>query len=633
MAMQRLCCICQAAVRRATDDSDTPEERGRKALVLPVVTVATPFLVYVIVGDTIDGQSLRLRWFGEIVLCLTSAVALVAPLVSRSMSLRFVGNFGAAATFGILLIDWYNAAAGYGRLWPWVVLLMDLYLAVGVPRSVQWPVLHCTAVWLVVDAVEQGSRLGVYDIGFLMEGASEHWHTLANCADPPCAIGAWSTPGSIVVRLMILYFDFFFTRGFAEGLQDEKAKAIAAVVVADQVTAALARFDLDAAGGALDTAGAQLSEGLEFSLRRLLANLASYRPYLPQSVFEDIVQPSEDVVGSGISTDISNTTLPPSVPPLPRGGSLTLSLGRGSSGTSAGWVPRTPSCEALVSPNRGHRPQQRSVALLGRNTSGALPAISRAEWDSVSAWLAAEVERFVVTVATRGGIADLLSGDHFSASFGAFKTRATHCDSAVRAASELTGPAAASDELAALPTTSAVCTGRALCGDFGGSSAQRFMVIGGVSALLPVLERVAAAWSSSVLVDSAVQLDVQQHWNCRLRHRALFPKLTARPIGLWEAVGQKVAPVHPEEWMYELESAEPNPWAPYNAAAIKWYDADVTTALHVVNTALEKEAHGSDAAQGLRALQELLQSGAAPQDVALSAVSWAGVPTPVEPRP
>eukprot|EP00665_Eupelagonemidae_sp_cell47_P017417 gene17417-biopygen4248 len=68
------------------------------------------------------------------------------------------------------------------------------------------------------------------------------------------------------------------------------------------------------------------------------------------------------------------------------------------------------------------------------------------------------------------------------------------------------------------------CSGQALCGDFGSAAQQQFMVIGWVSSLVAVTERVATRWGVRVLVDAAVRADVELHWNCRLRDQVVYAK-------------------------------------------------------------------------------------------------------------
>ena len=55
----------------------------------------------------------------------------------------------------------------------------------------------------------------------------------------------------------------------------------------------------------------------------------------------------------------------------------------------------------------------------------------------------------------------------------------------------------------------AACCGEALCGDFGSAAQQRYMHLGGVSALVAAVERVALQWKILVLVDARVRADVE----------------------------------------------------------------------------------------------------------------------------
>ena len=54
--------------------------------------------------------------------------------------------------------------------------------------------------------------------------------------------------------------------------------------------------------------------------------------------------------------------------------------------------------------------------------------------------------------------------------------------------------------------------------------------------------RVATQWGVRILADEQVKLNVQTHWNCRLRDHVVYPKRGDRePLPLWEICGRREA--------------------------------------------------------------------------------------------
>eukprot|EP01062_Namystynia_karyoxenos_P013915 TRINITY_DN149_c1_g1_i2.p1 TRINITY_DN149_c1_g1~~TRINITY_DN149_c1_g1_i2.p1 ORF type:complete len:787 (+),score=172.53 TRINITY_DN149_c1_g1_i2:99-2459(+) len=752
---------------------DTPDEIHRKQVVIPVCVVAVSIVLLVWVHDLVAYSSTRFRcaWWGYTLGWVPLAALVARAYLQRSLPMRWVVSATAAANLGVILSDWGNATAVGGmRTWPLTVAIMDIYLAVGAPRAAQQLVLSATAAWVVISSVHEVYSLGLYGLEGWTDYDMEDREKRCRCAEPPCPTGR--VP-EIFTRfftiLLVLYTDYWATRHFAEGQRKEQAKVAVMVETAERVAGLLAQFDLAAAEDALKgaiSAGRPLPPRLACSYRTLLRNLASYRPYLPDSCFyendeecdswegshlgasrrptDPEAAPREGPVESAALGAVLEVACKTPSPPLGQSRapsaamspcrefttatsfsgmrrqvtattvmrrlSSAASLGeeRQNSGESA--LPSTSSGESVpgrVPTAPGHAPRARRVTLLFRNSCGLLAAAARTDAANLSAWLAAEVERFCSAVRLQGGMTLLISADHLSASFGALKTQGTHCSAAVcvawvlaaaRPAAPRVSPEPATREgeasspphrsgsvpvlstalssprlrraagstgvvgsphakvvasprlkpagsprlraeapcppIGVLHSTAAVGCGRALCGDFGSAAAQRFMVIGGVGAFVVAAERAAAAWGVGVLVDAAVHSDVEPFWSCRLRKRVCFPKLSSKRIALWQVVEDRMGDQSGDEWMYELESARPNPWRGYNAAVETWCTQGAEQALGVVTRALEGLGTGGSTAarEGLLAVRELAQEGAAPPVGDLSAAAFAGDPAPLHVR-
>eukprot|EP00665_Eupelagonemidae_sp_cell47_P013704 gene13704-biopygen11674 len=143
-------------------------------------------------------------------------------------------------------------------------------------------------------------------------------------------------------------------------------------------------------------------------------------------------------------------------------------------------------------------------------------------------------------------------------------------------------------ELAALRASSAAASAGALCGDFGSAQQQRYMIIGGVSSLVAVLERVATRWGAALLVDAAVRMDAEMEWSCRRRGAAVYPKRGGdEPVHLWEVTGEREVEddpnsSHPKEWMYEI-ARRADVWDEHNDAVLlsMRFERDVLRSLGV----------------------------------------------------
>eukprot|EP01062_Namystynia_karyoxenos_P009824 TRINITY_DN1347_c0_g1_i8.p1 TRINITY_DN1347_c0_g1~~TRINITY_DN1347_c0_g1_i8.p1 ORF type:complete len:664 (+),score=175.12 TRINITY_DN1347_c0_g1_i8:68-1993(+) len=630
---------CRAVVRRAARDADTAEERRRKEIFVPMMAGLSILCVFyqVIFMQQSTANPLQASILSMHCITVGCFVGVLTPLATRRLSTSFVGLVTVALSAAICLGDLsYAAGRDTFRPWSYVVLVMDVHLALDVPRQYQRVALHSTAAWVLVTYVEDAFRLGLYDVDKFSNRAEYVRENNCDCANPPCSQGA-ITVFNFFMPFVVLFLDFFATRGFAEGLRSEQAKVSASVVTAEQVAEGLAGFDLKTAEYALEQAGGALPERLYASFRRLLRNLARYRPYLPQSCFEegdnDAFVPETSADSSSYPHDGCSSGRRQSTAIIVPGRQVSIGPSVRSSriaGADSATESLCSSSAASGTPvlHRQHVQQMRRVTLLVRNSTGFLAA-AREHPQSVAGWLAEEVQRFADVISGQSGMSDLLSGDHFSASFGALKVQGSQCISATRAAVLLT--AAPSDELrgslAGLHASAAVCSGKALCGDFGSSAVQRFMVIGGVASFSMLAERAAAAWRLPLLIDTVAHADAEQLWCCRLRKLAVFPKVGMKHIGLWEVLKERMHEGECQE--YELADAQSNPWAWYNAAVARWCEATAAEALSAVAAGLGEAEPGGAVAAALRALRDAIQKGAAPPVGGMTPAALMGDPSPV----
>eukprot|EP01062_Namystynia_karyoxenos_P070339 TRINITY_DN6571_c2_g1_i2.p1 TRINITY_DN6571_c2_g1~~TRINITY_DN6571_c2_g1_i2.p1 ORF type:complete len:775 (+),score=184.85 TRINITY_DN6571_c2_g1_i2:71-2326(+) len=644
-------------------DEDTAEQRAVKRVVVPAYVLGCALSILAAVVQAMSGVSFSAYNVGIVYLTVVGCTVLGYVYSTLTFPKRLAEGSLVALAFGMVILDWGQAAGLRNRTWPIVVIIMDLLLAISASRPTQLGVMHGTLLWLCVDMIESSARLGLYDIPVWTDTDHSQVTAQCSCADPPCALSVAYTGVVFGTQLLTLYADYVATRGFAEGQRREAQSVLASVLAAEQVASCLARFDLESAERALLDCGDQkLPERLSGSLEQLLGNLARYRPYLPASVFAESGQSGSNSPDgpSGRSSPATSVVLgwvEPDSEPGELAAAVATAAAEGASGRPPGdrrtsvateTTARTAELSREVSNQSSlamsrilshiqnwHLPQQQRVTLLASNRRNFLSTVSRVE-GLLQGWIEQEVEYFWHTVSALQGVVDLLSADHFSASFGAaVKLLGTHRSSAVRCAARLHDrppPATAKQHnaLTELAQSTAVCSGRALCGDFGSFRAQRYMIIGSVGSVIHALERAATVWHVNILLDDNVQSDAAGDWDCRVRALALFGRRgKERPLMLWEIVQEKPKQgPGPQEWMYELATVPPNPWADYNAAVRCWCAGQPAAALEAVEKGIAADVPATPAARSVRialaAVRESIHAGAAPPVVRLSVAQRTG---------
>ncbi|KAJ9443990.1 Adenylate cyclase [Diplonema papillatum] len=189
----------------------------------------------------------------------------------------------------IAIADWGSAALNVDRWWPTFVVVLDLLLVSREGKMAEILV-YFVVIWLAVMSVEQSFRFGLLDAPMLPSYENRIGRTCvpdgAACEYPPCAQRTRLTT-TLPLQLLVFVLDFWMTRGFAKQVMSEKGRLEASVQAANDVASALAAFDLPRARKSLDTAAAgNLPRAFADALAQLLENLTTYRPYLPDALFD-----------------------------------------------------------------------------------------------------------------------------------------------------------------------------------------------------------------------------------------------------------------------------------------------------------------------------------------------------------
>eukprot|EP01062_Namystynia_karyoxenos_P071195 TRINITY_DN665_c9_g1_i1.p1 TRINITY_DN665_c9_g1~~TRINITY_DN665_c9_g1_i1.p1 ORF type:complete len:699 (+),score=135.20 TRINITY_DN665_c9_g1_i1:68-2164(+) len=647
--------------KRVLCPNDTPEERVRKMVWIPIVVI----MLVVAIGLRLFTQDLlgayEISVTGGLLCCV---VGFVYPLATKRLPIELVEALFLLLTLFAILGDWDNAAEMDFRAWPLVILINDMLLVQGVEWWVLRSTVSMTVVWFAVSSAEDAFRLGLYDIEDWTEGSPEQLRERTQCADPPCAIGALEGLVKFMYFTATLVIDFMATRSFAAGQRKEQQRVQASVQTAEQVAEHLVQFDLAAASRALESA--DIPEGLRSGFIGLLANLGRYKPYLPQSCFEQdeaSEEGSEEASGSGGDVDAAQGSIELVAPDQMRMGSevdvpappASPRLLSGSPrGRQASWRRRmTISSETsrlsgslshsarhdisqVAEKKQMHHATQRRMSLLCRNAVAYLATI--AQWDTkrVAERQSEEIEVFCSNVSLQKGVVAELNGDHQCATFGAARLLSgQHRQAAVLCAAGLQGLSSERNACAtrgfcetAEEHTAAVCSGTALCGDYGTAAVRRFMVIGAVGAFAPVVERAAAGWRVSVLIDESTNENVSTAWNCRLRKLVVHPKSGPKALGLWEVLGARRGQDNgPAEWMYEMDSLEANPWQTYNDLLRMWIANGPDTAQEWA--AARETADKGPASDAVSTLRTAITAGEDPPILTVPEAAGLGLPAPL----
>eukprot|EP01062_Namystynia_karyoxenos_P011228 TRINITY_DN14011_c0_g2_i1.p1 TRINITY_DN14011_c0_g2~~TRINITY_DN14011_c0_g2_i1.p1 ORF type:complete len:689 (+),score=172.82 TRINITY_DN14011_c0_g2_i1:43-2109(+) len=578
--------------------------------------------------------------------------------ITRHFNDSFDGVIFIGFAFMIVGLDY--TSLGVLDFWVLQVLCMDAVLVFG---AANWcsPIILClTVLYLLARGVQNTYQVGFW--GFL-PGSAKYEPYQAPAKDFTLQMG------TLIATCTAFIGDFFVTRSFAFALRSRQKAMKVSQVVTEDLTALLSAYEVEAAQELLQGEGsAALPPKLKESFITLVGNLQTYKPYLPQSCFPVREEEEDEVSYDQVPSDDSHPSPPMGrgSPPMGRGsppmrrssprthtsiarsGTRPSSASTAQSDASGGEVlpSRRPSRRArgsagsdtqasshgeapgeLAARRRSHSvqgavqaaPRTLSATLICVNRCGFLQWILSQGVEAAQGLLQTELDCFAKLAVQHRGIVDTLCGDHYRASFNAARPCATRCPSAARCAAAFSRRQDNEEPGEAL--TSAVCSGQFVCGDFGSTAIVRFMLIGRQHNFLTVLERVAADWRVGVLVDAQTHADLAQTWRSRLICTAVFHKQNTEKLSMLYEVIQELysGSTDNNEWMYELESMDKDPWACYNAAMRLWLSGRSACARSQavvkcddpsVAAALQKIAEGIDAGRPAP-LYTLAEAGAA----------------------
>eukprot|EP00755_Sulcionema_specki_P015927 Sspe_Gene.60699::Locus_33509_Transcript_1_1_Confidence_1.000_Length_1934::g.60699::m.60699 len=490
-----------------------------------------------VVAELVGGAQWETKWYAT-VLCLAAVFFVVALGVTwrGGVRERVVACSGVLAALLVVLADWHAGWKGRARVWPLQLAVVSFLAQHSMPRVVR-VVLYVTVLWVLVAAAETAFTFGIFDT--------------------TCANGVLEGVRQAVFGLLLL----------SRALPSKPSPSLDPELehVAEAISEALSDFNLHLASSLIDSTSV-LPEGLAKGFTKIVDNLHSYRAYLPDSCFPYLcnnVDGEGDSDSNGVLMSLNNSpavdTIPPPVTKLSTFPSLKL------------------------------------VSLVAINLKGFLPIPDSSELMVIHHDL---VNLVCSVVYSNLGITDRFLGDRVSASFNTARINPMHALSAVRSAVQLVDQWTVEyEEVHQRPLFIGLSTGKAYCGDLGGTDLKHYSIVGPVSNWVCVLERLATLMEVPVLCDHPVFVEVRHQVQCRLLHdMVLYKKVSGdnRNVDLYEVMEecqeQTLSLSSQGEWMYELETLEnANPWTLYNQALVYARKANYTKACNLLRGYLDTE--------------------------------------------
>eukprot|EP01065_Artemidia_motanka_P043598 TRINITY_DN6070_c0_g1_i1.p1 TRINITY_DN6070_c0_g1~~TRINITY_DN6070_c0_g1_i1.p1 ORF type:complete len:353 (+),score=51.46 TRINITY_DN6070_c0_g1_i1:318-1376(+) len=260
-------------------------------------------------------------------------------------------------------------------------------------------------------------------------------------------------------------------------------------------------------------------------------------------------------------------------------------------------------------------PRYKKCSILTTNYRGFL-TLARKQGGRLPEWYGQEVFHFHEACNKTKGVVDLISGDHFQASFNASKPCASFRGAAVRCGDMLRtqhpgGP---------LQLCASICSGEAICGDVGTNQLRRFMIVGGLQSLLFLTDKLLKCWTASLVADQRTYNDVSFDWSAQLLCSVSFDKWKCGVPSLLYSVREKRGRDSREgEWLYHIQAE--NGWQTHNKIAMMWLEHNVSEAVSLANQFCEAATADKEVLDAVAALRDTMEEEpmAAPNFIGLEA--------------
>ena len=567
--MQSLNCLFSSCYNRAIKESDTEIDVTRKKILIFAAATGLPFCI----ATVFLTYEKRMLLFASCLLFAFAEITIFVNIVwlRRQATNLLIGVYFGVICVGIALLEIEGAAMKTFRYWPVLVLVIDILLACQTPVSMTYSVIAFVFLLTLVTECEGVFRFGLYDFEW-GEYSQEFRRVKYECDKLPCSLPLEDGLSHSFALLIIFMIDFLCTRGFASAAIAEKNRVLASIEAANYIAVSLSRFDLESASRLLEEV--EIPTQLKGAFDKILCNLRTYKPYLPQSCL-----PFED--GSVIPDSRSSDS--------------------GSLGSTVLTVSSISVKENAV--NIGRSFESMHASLLIANVRNSLSVLN-CSVQSFSSLISDVISSTSDVIIRNRGTLDLFLGDRVFANFGASRFQGGHPGACVKAAAAITSKARDLLERYQQFTKGSVLSinigmgsGKLVCGDLGSANIMRFSVVGDLSLLVCAVERASCQLGVAMLSEEGLYQQVKHTAEARVHLQTIFHNNKVHI--LYELLlNNKEQPV---EWMYALENV--GKWDEFNRIAVA-----------ILSKSLASEIPAGD---NFDVLRELMDSGL-PEPLVLS---------------
>ena len=537
--------IFECCINYAVQDGDTPLQIKRKRVLIGSHIITAMLLFPATISSLNSNHE---KHFSGIATGCSSVVSLVIFFYLCVLKLQptdfFIQLMCCAHCVPLLMTDLVVSLTLGSPHWPIYVLLTDILLVCETTPSTSVAVVCFCCVWLVLNAVERTLRFGMYNLEWGVSSQESRRDLLCNCETLPCGTTIFYAATTLGSQLMVLVIDFMCTRGFAYTVLEEKKRILASIDTANHIATSLSKFDLELASELL--ALAEIPEELKSSFERILANLKSYRPYLPQSCFANESE-SESESESAHSLRISEAS--------------------GSGGISSSLSAL--STENAKVPVIGRQFVVTTASIIIINIKNSYDVLEQSQ--KLFKSLIDDMVSVCSSIITKNkGTLDLFLGDRIYANFGATRNHSSHPMSSVEASQNIIR---SSDTIlssyqegttSVLSLNIGMASGKLVCGDLGSENIRRYSFIGRMTHLVGVVERAGCQMNVPMLCEQGLYLNVKEMIEICVFHQTIIHD--GITLVLYEVI-PTTENSNPEEWMYELESRGVGKWDNFNKIA------------------------------------------------------------------
>ena len=536
----KLTCILRPCFDRSIKESDSPLQVKRKKILIAVAIVAVSSALFGLQHNI--GKKIIMT-IGLLIYIAISIVVLLALIVLQwDATDTMMEAFCCWCSVVIALQQYHSSILQLTPNWPLFVLVVDILLVCEAPMRTTVGVVCWCCIFLCILSAESTFRFGIFDLEY-QHYAQSYRREQFDCEKLPCAKPLTNSIAEFLTQGIVFLLDFICTRGFAAAVLEEKNNILASVDAANAIATSLSRFDLEQATSLLEDA--DIPEGLRDALEQILCNLRSYRPYLPQSCIPACYSSgsAEESVRSGPCEENSYH----------------------SSSRSSSHI----SNKSGLPNNVRKKFECVSASLLVANIRNSFAVLQYSQ-DSFNGLISDMISATSDVIVKHRGTLDLFLGDRVFANFGAARSHVNHPTSCTDAAMAITLLADrvlgryqkfASNNLS---INIGMASGKLVCGDLGSESILRFSVIGKLSLLVSVVERVASIKGVPMLTEVGLYHLLKYTAEIRVHLQTVLHDDTEHV--LYELIPKKN--IEETEWMYQLQQSGCGKWDAFNEVAI-----------------------------------------------------------------